>query len=77
MLTVLGLMVMVLVSRFSLANHSAFTRALPGGTCIAQPRCMSARILGGGRHVTSPFDLSQTLLIGVAYYFHDSYWDLL
>ena len=50
-------------------GQSFWLRVLPGGACIAQPRCMPARILGGGRHVTSPFDRSQTLLIGVAYIF--------
>ena len=56
-------MVMGLVSALSLANHPD-SRVLPGGASIAQPRWMPARrILGGGRMV-SPFDLSQTLLVG-------------
>ena len=48
-LTVSGFMVMGLVSRWSLANHSKF-RVFPGGTRIAQPRWMLARgILGSGQ----------------------------
>ena len=56
---------MGLVSRWSLPNHS--NSVFPGGTRIAQPRWMLARgILGSGRtrHAVSPFDLSQTLLVG-------------
>jgi len=41
-------MVMGLVSRWSLANHS--NSVFPGGACIAQPRWMLARgILGSGQ----------------------------
>ena len=44
-----GFMVMGLVSRLSLANHSDL-RVLPGGSCLVQPRWMpERRILGGGR----------------------------
>ena len=47
-LAVSGFMVMGLVSRLSLANHS--NSVFPGGTRIAQPRWMLARgILGSGR----------------------------
>ena len=47
-LTVLGFMVMGLVSGWSLANHS--NSVFPGGARIAQPRWMLARgILGSGR----------------------------
>ena len=47
-LTFSGFMVMGLISRFSLANHSDWV--FPGGACIAQPRWKSSRrILGGGR----------------------------
>ena len=46
-LTVLGFMVMGLVSRLSLANH--YDRVLPGGTHLVQPIWMPVRrILGGG-----------------------------
>ena len=46
-LTVLGFMVMGLVSGWSLANHS--NSVFPGGARIAQPRWMVARgILGRG-----------------------------
>ena len=45
---VLGFMVMGLVCRWSLANHS--NSVFPGGAGIAQPRWMLARgILGSGR----------------------------
>ena len=48
-LVVLGFMVMVLVSRLSLANSSD-SRVLPGGVCVAQPKWMPARrILWGGQ----------------------------
>ena len=48
-LTVLGFMVMGLVSGWSLANHSN-SRVFPGGARIAQPRWMLARgIPGSGR----------------------------
>jgi len=48
-LTVLGFMVMGLVSRLSLANHSD-SRVFPGGASLVQPRWMpERRILGGGR----------------------------
>ena len=47
-LAVSGFMVMGLVSRLSLANHSN-PRVLPGGACLVQPRWMPERgILGGG-----------------------------
>ena len=47
-LTVLGFMVMGLVSGLSLANHS--NSVFPGGAHIAQPRWMLARgILGSGQ----------------------------
>ena len=45
--SVLGFIVMGLVSRLSLAGHSGWV--LPGGARIAQPRRMPARILKGGR----------------------------
>ena len=48
-LVVSGFMVMGLVSRLSLANHSN-PRVLPGGACLVQPRWVLARgILGSGR----------------------------
>ena len=47
-LAVSGLMVMGLVSRLSLANHTG--SVLPGGARLVQPRWMpEGRILGGGR----------------------------
>ena len=60
-LTVLGFMVMGLVSRWSLPNHS--NSVFPGGSRIAQPRWMLSRgILGSER--MSPIDLSRTLPVG-------------
>ena len=48
MVSMSGFMVMGLVSRLSLANHS--NSVFPGGTRIAQPRWMLVRgILGSGR----------------------------
>ena len=48
-LVVSSFMVMGLVSRFSLANHSN-SRVLAGGACLVQPRWMpDRRILGGGQ----------------------------
>ena len=48
-LKVSGFMVMGLVSRLSLANHSN-SRVLPGGARLVQPRWMTERrTLGGGR----------------------------
>ena len=47
-LTVLGFMVMGLVSRLSLANHSD-SRVFPGGASLVQPRWVpERRMLGGG-----------------------------
>ena len=47
-LAVSGFMVMGLVSRLSLANHSDWV--FPGGACLVQPRWMpERRILGGGQ----------------------------
>ena len=64
-LTVLGFMLMGLVSGLSLAKSLFWLRVLPGGADIAQPRWMPARrILGGGQTCGSPFDLSQILLFG-------------
>ena len=49
-LTVLGFMLMGLVSGLSLAKSLFWLRVLPGGADIAQPRWMPARrILGDGR----------------------------
>ena len=50
-LTVLGFMVMGLVSRWSLANHS--NSVFPGGVRIAQPRWMLARGFLGSRRTGS------------------------
>ena len=48
-MVLLGFMVMGLVSRLSLANHSD-SRVLLGGACLVQPKWMpERRILGGGR----------------------------
>ena len=53
-LTVLGFMVMDLVSRWSLVNH--FNSVFPGGACIAQPRWIPSRgILGSGQTRTVSF----------------------
>ena len=46
-------------------SQSFWLRVLPGGACFVQPRWTpERRILGGGRHVVSLFDLSWTLLVG-------------
>ena len=75
-LPVLGLMVMVLVSSFSLASHSGSGSFPVVHALLSQDVCQRG-FWGGDRHMTSPLDLSQTLLIGVAYYFHVPYWDIL
>ena len=49
-LTVLGFMVIVLLSRMSLVNHSDSFLVFPGGTHLVQPRCGPERgILRGSR----------------------------
>ena len=63
MATVLGLMVMGLVSGLSLANYSDSKSFLVVHTLFSQDACQ----LGFWevvRHVVSPFDLSQTLPVG-------------
>ena len=58
-----GFMVIVLVSVVS--GQSFWQRIFPDDTCIAHPRWIPAkRIREVGRHVVSPFDLSQILLVG-------------
>ena len=56
-------MVLGLVSRLSLANHSD-SRVLPGDACLVQPRWMQGGFWEVVGHVVSPFDLSQTLAVG-------------
>ena len=62
-LPVSGFMVMGLVSRRSLANHS--NSVFPGGPRISQPRWMLARgILGSGQTRGVSFQPSRTLPVG-------------
>ena len=57
-LSVLGFMVMGLVSELSLANHSD-SRVLPGAARLVQPNeCQREGFWEVGGHVVSPFDLS-------------------
>ena len=61
-----GFMVMGLVSRLSLANHSD-SGCFQGAHAIAQPRWMPARgprDVGTTYSLVSPFDLSQILPVG-------------
>ena len=63
-LTVSGFMVMVLDSRLSLANHSDSESFLVVHTLFSQDGCQREGFWEVVRHVVSPFDLSQTLLVG-------------
>ena len=57
-LAVLGFMVMGLVSRLSLANHSDSESFLVAHALFSQDGCQRERFWEVVRHVVSPFDLS-------------------
>ena len=63
-LTVLGFMVMGLVSRLSLANHSDSESFLVVHALFSQDGCQRGGFWEVVGHVVSPFDLSQTLPVG-------------
>ena len=63
-LTVLGFMVMGLVSGLSLANHSDSESFLVVHALFSQDGCQREGFWGLVRQVVSPFDLSRTLLVG-------------
>ena len=63
-LPVLGFMVMGLVSRLSLANHSASESFLVVHTLFSQDRCQREGFWEVVGHVVSPFELSRTLPVG-------------
>ena len=63
-LTVLGFMVMGLVSRCSLANHPNSESFLVAHSLLSQHRCYREEFWEVDGHVVSPFDLSQNLLDG-------------
>ena len=63
-LTVLGFMVMGLVSGLSLANHSDSKYFLLVHALFNQDGCQREGFWGVVGHMVSPFDLSQTLLVG-------------
>ena len=57
-------MLMVLVSRLSLANRSDSESFLVVHTLFSQDGCQREGFWEVVRHVVSPFDLSRTLLVG-------------
>ena len=59
-----GFMVMGLVSGLSLANYSDSESFLVVHSLFSQDRCQREGFWEVVRHVVSPFDLSQTLLVG-------------
>ena len=63
-LSVLGFMVMALVSGLSLANHSYSESFLGEPLSLSQDGCQWEGFWEVVRHVLSSFDLSQTLLVG-------------
>ena len=63
-LAVLGFMVIGLVSRLSLANHSYSESFLVAYALLSQDGCQRRGFWEVERHVVSLFDLSQTLLVG-------------
>ena len=63
-LAVSGFMVMGLVSRLSLANHSDSESFLMVHTLFSQAGCQRDGFWEVVGQVVSPFDLSQTLLVG-------------
>ena len=62
-IAVLGFMVMRLVSGVSLANYSDSESFLGGHALFSQDGCQRGFWEAVG-HLVSPFDLSQTLLVG-------------
>ena len=60
----LGFMVMGLVSRLSLANHSDSESFLVAHALFSQDECQREGFWEVVGHVVSPFDLSQTLPVG-------------
>ena len=62
-LAVSGFMVMGLVSRSSLTKHSDSESFLVAHTLLSQDRCQREGFRVAEGHVSSPFDLSQTLLV--------------
>ena len=69
-LTVSGFMVMGLVSRSSLANLSDSGCFLVAHAMLDRDGCQRGGFWEVEGHMASPFDLSQTLLIGGALWFH-------
>ena len=63
-LTVSGFMVMGLFSGWSLANHSDSESFLMVQALFSQDGCQREGLWEVVRQVVSPFDLSQTLLVG-------------
>jgi len=63
-LAVLGFMVMGVVSRLSLANHSDSESFLVVQALCSQYGCQREGFWEVVGYVVSPFDLSQTLLVG-------------
>ena len=63
-LTVSGFMVMGLVSRLSLANHSDSESFLEADALLNWDGCQWEGLWEVVGHTVSPFDLSQTLLVG-------------
>ena len=57
-------MVMGLVSRLSLANHSNSESFLVGHASLSQDGCQREGFWEVDGHAVSPFDLSQTLPVG-------------
>ena len=65
-LPVSGFTVIGLVSGLSSANHSDSESFLVVHALFSQDRCQTEGFWEVVRHVVSPFDLSQTLLVGVS-----------
>ena len=63
-LTILGFMVMGLVSGSSLANHSNSESFLVAHASLSQDGCEREGFWEVDGHTVSPFDLSRTLLVG-------------
>ena len=75
-LSVLGFLVMALVSGFSLAHHSDSASFLVVRALVSQDGCQREGFWEVVRHVVSPFDLSRTLPVGGGL-FRVPYQDLL
>ena len=63
-LTVSGFMVMGLVSRWSLANHSNSESFLVAHASLSQDECYREGFRKVDGHAVSPLDLSRTLPVG-------------